>query len=327
MWDPPVPTPEETAWRHGKWQPTRTELRAAIARAPLSVYKTSNETHKAGDVRGSEVSRSKRLERWDSCGACAVVEYSKSTKRYRVTCWHCHDRVCEPCQKRRVMEVRQIVKTGLKGKRGRLITLTLAHRDEPLSEMIKRLRAGFAKLKKSKLWKLNVKGGIVALEIKKNPLGPYQNKKGQWRIGDGCWHAHLHLVAEGGFMRQALLSDAWFDATGDSFIVDIRTVEDTDKAAFYISKYIAKPCTASLIAEPAKLDEYVQAIAGTRSYQPFGSWMGIDRTPEEDQPTDWKFVATVQQMYVAKRYNEPWAIGLEKALTERPTTPKNADTS
>lgn len=341
MWDPPQPTAEETAWRHGKWQPTRTLIRAAIARAPLAIHKSDGPpvpgltnpdgseilSYHAGDTKGTEISRSKRLERWDSCGACAVMEYSKSTDRVRITCWHCHDRLCEPCQKRRVAEVQQIIKKGLHKKRGRLITLTLTHRDEPLAAMIQRLREGFAKLKKHKLWKANVEGGLCVLEIKKNPLGAYQNKKGQWRTGDGRWHAHLHIVAAGGFIPQPKLSDAWWECTKDSFIVDIRTVDEPDKAAFYISKYVSKPCTASLVDEPMKLDEFVQAIAGTRAYQPFGNWMKIDRTPPDDQPTDWRYVATVRDWFKAFERKEPWAVALKLRLTERHTNPKNADTS
>jgi len=51
---------------------------------------------------------------------------------------------------------------------------------------------------------------------------------------------HYHIIYDGSFIPQNVLSDKWKKHSKGSFIVDIRKVYNRNHALFYISKYIAK---------------------------------------------------------------------------------------
>jgi hypothetical protein len=66
-------------------------------------------------------------------------------------------------------------------------------------------------------------GGSVSVETKwQSPNKWYTRADGTKYRGDGMWHPHLHVIAEGRFLDKHALSAAWHHATGDSFVVDIR---------------------------------------------------------------------------------------------------------
>jgi hypothetical protein len=51
---------------------------------------------------------------------------------------------------------------------------------------------------------------------------------------------HYHVIYDGSFIPQSVLSDKWKKHSKGSFVVDIRKVYNRKHALFYISKYIAK---------------------------------------------------------------------------------------
>lgn len=278
-WDPPTPQPREVLWRHGHWIKRRERVREAISKSTRP---------------------EKRIARFDSCGAHGVVEWSPSRKKARCTCWHCHDRLCQPCMASRRRDIMQIVKNNTKGKRARFVTLTLAHSDASLKDEMRRLRKSFTKLRRSKLWRTYVEGGICVPETK---------------IGkDGKWHHHMHMVTTGEYLDQAALSKAWQQATGDSVVVDIQFCSKLEETVWYITKYVTKPIDQTILEEPDKLIEFVDAIKGTRCFQTFGDWVSDAEDHEDPNENDWKPICTIPDLMRARDAGEPWALGLARQL-------------
>lgn len=278
-YDPPTPAPREVLWRHGHWIKKRERIRNAIMRTTKS---------------------HKRLARFDSCGAHGVVEHSKSRDAYRTTCWHCHDRLCQPCMAQRRRDILQIVRNNTAKKTARFITLTLKHRDASLRDEMKRLKTAFGKLRRSKFWRTFSEGGIAVPESK---------------IGDdGRWHHHLHIVATGRYMDQAKLSEAWKQATGDSCIVDIQAAPQLESTVWYITKYVTKPVDATILEDEEKLVEFVAALRGQRTWNIFGDWTADKEDHTDESVNDWRPVCTIVELMQARDAGEEWARGLAQQL-------------
>ena len=296
-WDPPIPTAAEVAWRHGKWQEKRDRMRDAIARI--------DNTHK-------------RLERWDSCGACAVVEHSKELDVCRITCWHCRDRMCEPCQAKRAKEVARIVRSNAKGKTLRFMTLSCRSTEDPLKDQIRFLRKSFNKLKRTPIWKSSVIGGCAILEVKREPKAWKERADGSKYQTSGLWHPHLHMMTTGTWIDANAVRDAWEKITGGSRGFDVRVVDREESACNYIAKYVNKATNAAVVCNPEWLVEFIQAMRGSRTYNVFGKWVGVKRDADEQQATDWKAITTVHDLMIARNAEEPWAIALANRLKWKP---------
>ena len=68
----------------------------------------------------------------------------------------------------------------------------------------------------------------------------YEVKRGS---GSGTWHPHLHMIALAAEAPdQRHLSAEWHNITGDSFIVDVRPIDESDTAAGFceVFKYAVK---------------------------------------------------------------------------------------
>lgn len=290
---PPTATPPEVKWRHASWEIRRHKLRAALALV---------------------VQRRGRLDRWDNCGACAAVEYSPIRKRHRVTCWHCRDRFCQPCQTAKRCELVRIVNAEPAQVRHRMLTFTLRHDNAGLRQKIALLRRSFRRLIKTKWWKARAIGGVAVLEIKLS--------------ADKRWHPHLHVVADAEYMPQRELADAWRKASGGSFIVDIREVKNPAHAAGYIAKYLTKGVDADVLNSQPHLIEAIAALRGQRSFDVWGSWRGNRTTQAADAaaadpdehaaadhlPNDWTPVATLREWLAACHAKQPWAEAIRLSL-------------
>lgn len=188
------------------------------------------------------------------------------------TCNHCHDRLCQPCQvarRQRLVEAICFIVAGAET-RVRFITFTMRHNHTPLAAQLDRLYASFKALRRRPLWRDNVTGGALFLETK---------------VGkDGLFHVHFHVLAEGQFIDQKALSAEWYAVTGDSYIVDIRSVPDPRQRAAYVTKYATKPADATILRDADKLDQFLVSIKGRRLYQPFGSWRALLPADSDEEP-------------------------------------------
>lgn len=175
-----------------------------------------------------------------------------------------------------------------KGRKVRLVTLTLRMNDAPLGDQITRLNRCFARLRRRKLWKLSQNGGIAFVEIKR-------------RGESHTWHPHLHILTEGSYVPKASLSDAWLAITGDSMIVDVRLCRSGDDAARYVAKYATKGVHGGVENDPDMLEEAITALKGRRLFACFGDWSlpAADELPADDE---WRAVAPLR--IVLQRFAE-----------------------
>lgn len=213
----------------------------------------------------------------DSIGGCcdSPIFCASADGRPRMSLCRCRHRLCPFCMKIRARETaRRISRLVVGVNSPRLITLTLREDGEPLAARLDRLAASFRNLRRQRRWKLLVHGGVYCTEV----------TTGEERNG---WHVHLHIIVDGEYFPQADLSSDWEIATGDSPIVDIRAVTNREKAAYYVSKYVAK-CTDLEEWTDEQICEYAVAMHRRRIVSTFGTAHNVksdaSATPEECEP-------------------------------------------
>lgn len=115
-----------------------------------------------------------------------------------------------------------------------LVTLTVKDGDD-LAERFKHLQKS-----QHELWKRRSRGRGCSLDGVAGAVWSYEVKRGQ---GSGLWHPHLHMVALAEIEPdQEQLSQEWHAITGDSFIVDVRPIDQEDPVSGFIEvfKYAVK---------------------------------------------------------------------------------------
>lgn len=151
----------------------------------------------------------------------------------------------------------------------RFVTLSVKATGLSLNQAMEKLYHSFRNLRRHQEWKRRVKGGIWCVEVTFNE-----------HTGD--WHPHLHIIVDGEYFPQTILSDCWLQATGDSPVADIRAVHDREGAARYLAKYAAKP--ARILELPdLKICEYAVAMEGKRCIHTFGNLHNVQVDPREDE--------------------------------------------
>lgn len=254
-YEPIVATAEELIFRHSHWAEKRARVRWIL-------YKT-------GAGRNA-------MDSFDNCGGGSYVWYSNSEKRYLIKGSCCHNRHCAPCMRTKANLMASNLRERLNERKDheyRLITLTLKHTNSSLADQIKRLYSSFKKLRAVKVWRKSQRGGCVMLEVK------YNDK-------DRTWHPHLHIIAQGSFLHQTQLSEAWYAATGDSKIVDVRILKRSNDAAHYVSKYVCKGTNDEVWRDDDAAQEWVTATKGVRMCGTYGSWRGFKLLAKPESPTD-----------------------------------------
>jgi hypothetical protein len=295
--NPPPLTPEEEDFRHRPWK----RRRAAVAEALTMT--------------------GKRRERFLCCGSCARVLIRADGQDVKLIACKCRDRWCDPCRFETASLVRKNLERHLFDRRRgrtrvfRAITLTLKSRDEHPRASKQRIFKAFRRLRAGKWWKRmgDSIGGAPFFELtlsKKTML----------------WHPHLHIIHEGPFMPVEELRAEWHRVTGDSFIVDVRIIDDDKAAAREVAKYASKgvtspeddPDAACVHDHPAKLREAMEALQGLRLCATYGSWRGFKLLAKE-KPADneWRDVGRLDEIIARARAGDVWATGLLLALEER----------
>lgn len=275
-WEIPAPTAVETAFRHGGWSANRKRVREALREAQVS---------------------EKRIQRFEACGASCSVEFNPAQQRYRTRGYYCGDRFCVPCARARGGRARPVILSLCEGHRIRLVTFTRKSRVETLRDAIDHLLASFKKVRRADAWKRYVDGGVAVLEIKRGS-------------GSGEWHVHLHCLTHGRRIPWKPLSDAWYLATGDSFVVDIREVKNAEHGVGYVCKYLGKGFDSTVFHDPDDLRECILALGGRRLLIPFGDWFGRIGDVEIERDGEWKLVGSLGGIAAAAERGEEWARGV-----------------
>lgn len=206
---------------------------------------------------GPEESHQRRRARLEAC--CLAPMLAATEGGMVRCCWgYCRDRLCPTCQRLRGRDLARKCEAAISRMDApRLLTLTLAHRPDGLGSELRRLGEAFRKLRRLDGWKRRVRGGAWSIEV-------------TWSERTESWHAHLHVIVDGEFFPQRVLSEMWRDVTGDSYIVDVRAISSRARAAKYVATYVAKP--AGLAQWPgSRIREFATATVSRRLYGTFGS--------------------------------------------------------
>lgn len=182
----------------------------------------------------------------------------RHTTRLRLSCWL---RLCPRCATRR--RFRWIAKYSLPLhaiQNPTLLTLTFRSIQNLTRKAIDFAVACFAKLRRLKLWRDHVKGGMAGLEITWSPNG---------------WHPHFHALLDATWISRYEISRAWKKITGGAWLVDIRRC-DVHHGVREVAKYIAKGST--FYASPTRLNQFMIATKGRRFFSTFGSFYKLPPT-------------------------------------------------
>lgn len=257
------------------------------------------------DLPGSGVLL-KLHDRIAACGQGAKIMQDNATGRLVYTVLPCNSRLCPTCCHRRARTTKETVRAAVAAMDSpRLLTLTLASSDNPLSAELERLRVCFREMRRSKAWRAHVAGGVAIIEVT-------YNKK------TGLWHPHMHCVIDAKYWPQEQISRLWHRVTGDSQVVDIRLVRSKDQAAGYVAKYVSKlPDQEQTPAE--KRCEWAVAMHGLRLVQTFGSLHGRKLRPEKTpRPEGLSEVVQLRALLDAINEGDLAALDLHRRLEKLP---------
>ncbi len=247
----------------------------------------------------------KRL-RLDGCRTGAFFYRQVTTGAVRVGAQSCHLRFCPLCSRTKILTVKQNVTRWLeKAKYPKILTFTLKHSDQSLTDQLNKLYSSFQKIRRLNIMKKNCTGGVWFFQVKKSK-------------SDNLWHPHIHCLVAGKYMHQSELKQKWFHITGDSLIVDIRPIKDKAITARYVARYAASPCNL----QPLDFDECIEVAVALESRRICGTW-GICRklkitSPPKPDTVGWYKLASWNCIYSnkdidknAKAIIDAWRKGTE----------------
>lgn len=221
----------------------------------------------------------KHAKRLEDCGAvigvrhCLDCAHSQSVKS-RCDLWQ----MCPTCCRRRgrvlaaeLMKHKKLVETDPNtGKRPphqkkwiwRMITLPVKNMHDPQHDL-KRLGRSFAKLWRSFLGKQPGTAAFRSIEF-----------------GALNGTVHMHVLYYGPWVSQRKLSARWLKLTGDSFVTDVRAIDDRKgKGVKEVAKYAVK----LFAVPPAKVIKFWREIRGKHCTQRYGALRGLRPKPQKDE--------------------------------------------
>lgn len=173
----------------------------------------------------------------NTCGKSSL-EYDVGNVKYLIPIT-CKDRFCEKCAKKRSNRVQNqldslLTDLRLHTKQKQLRFLTLTVKNVPKSDICNsydKLIKAFQNLKRSTIWKNNVKGAMQSFETTISK--------------DNEYHPHIHILYQGDYIPQSSILQTWSKIVNrlglKSSVVDIRIVTNIKKAIREIGKYCFKP--------------------------------------------------------------------------------------
>jgi len=250
------------AFRHSGWNRERVAVDAALVALGMADH---------------------RIDAFRGCGRDAwVLRSNEHPDKLRITGSYCHDRFCLPCATHRGRILAARIRDWLGNEPARFVTLTLASDSKSLTDRLDRIISAFRRLRRTRWWRGRVKGGLATYEVK-------------WAITSAHWHPHLHVLCRGDYLPSDELSKQWHIATGDSYIVDVRLVNDPDQASSYIAKYVSKPCPKSTYHNVDRLQEMIMALTGRRLFLTFGT-CNLPKRPADADPDTWVKVQSLDEI-------------------------------
>lgn len=236
-----------------------------------------------------------RLQRYRECGTALGVLKHKAKPQYRLRGNYCRDRFCPSCALQRRLRIRRVLGEAIRRRMAtgtseppRLMTLTLKHSDSSVRDTCRRLKSCWRALLKQDWFTTAAPAGLWAMEVK------YQPARAEW-------HVHLHAIIFARWVPVSRLKTAWLGITGDSYIVDVRTIRETngrssaEVAADYVAKYISKPATIQGMHPTAATD----LIVGIKSQRLWSTWGGLKSLAAQVRAEDGDDYRSCDWLYVA----------------------------
>lgn len=223
---------------------------------------------------------STREKRLLSCRNSAWFVRSRQTGLVRVASNHCRLRWCPLCARSRSGFITHTVKEWLFPIREpKLLTLTIKHTRNPLSEQIDHIYRSFRGMRRSKFWQELCQGGVWFFQITYNP----HSKE---------WHPHIHCLLHSAFIPYLKLRQKWHYHTGGSDVLDIRAVYKIEDAAQYVARYASRPHDLKSLPIAAQI-ELVSCLHGKRMCGTFGTGKSITLSPYKSPKSDeWQNVGS-----------------------------------
>lgn len=270
------------AFRHSGWVQNRRRVAASL--------------HRTGQLFA-------RRESFAACGSHAyVLRNTDDPTEHRIAGSACHDRFCLPCATERSAIMAGNVHEIVQDKEIRFLTLTVKTSDLDLCQSLNKLYGAFQTLRRQKLWRAAVTGGVAFLELTYN----HDRRR---------WHPHFHCLIEGTWLDQKELKTVWNDITGDSYIVDIRRPANNDTVCRYVTKYASKPFNDTFVRHSDLLDEAIIQLKGRKLAVTFGTWRGqlLTVTPIEGS---WEHVAPLSSVIWHAAHGDQPSILILASLTD-----------
>lgn len=153
----------------------------------------------------------------------------KETGKVSVLSNHCGLRWCPLCANARANYIRHAVSEWLpKAEFPKFLTLTVKHSKEPLAYQVAHLYGAFRRLRLRKSFNDCVTGGVWFFQICRN------KQKGEW-------HPHIHCIITGKYIHFKIIKDLWLKITGDSDVINLKTVTEPDHIANEVARYASRP--------------------------------------------------------------------------------------
>ena len=225
---------------------------------------------KRAEGKGDEANAyEKQATALDECGKYAWCCTTQETGQPKLAVNHCRSRLCPHCQRQRALDIcHRIYPTIQAMPDHRFVTLTMKHDNRPLWLQVKSLQVAWKLLRRTKWWKATCTGGFYTIEVSINK----QTRQ---------WHPHIHAICEGNYIDNERLAEEWHKITGNSFIVDVRNIDNDAAAVRELAKYINKPGQPLKLTLP-ELEEYIDALKDLRLVQGWGT--AHNRPPDPDPP-------------------------------------------
>ncbi len=212
-------------------------------------------------------------ERITKCCREPMIFTNDASDQVRLSERRCRSRLCTRCRYFRRGELQaRLLEACKRMDTKRFIGLTLESSDRPLRDQLIDLRQSFARLRRSTLWRERATGGVYCIEV------TYNRERRQW-------HPHLHAIVDGRYIHKPRLSEAWYEASNGSYIVDISAIASAGQVVKYITKYVAKSDDASSFPDP-QIAEWASEVHGLRLVHTFGHLHGVQLLQKpEKQPS------------------------------------------
>jgi hypothetical protein len=178
-------------------------------------------------------------------------------------------------------------------KAARHLVLTVKSTDCALRQQLASLRAWFAKLRRTRVWRDRVVSGVYTIEVTINER-------------TGLWHPHIHCVFDGLYLPWKLLQRTWHDITDGSDIIWIEPVHNAPGMAAELCKYIGKPQDAANWTD-LQIRTYALSTHGSRMVQSFGRTRPapiVDTDPRAAPPVNTWHISLHKVLWLADMQQE-----------------------